>query len=217
MVKRAFRKAKDAGKDPYLALLILNTIPGSGGISPAIRLFNRNPRTTLPSLIQQPPSAVFPKRAKRPSKKTTKDLPSIRPGSVVRMRVNEDSDLSKKGKVIQKSTEPRLYRVLNEKGNVVRCNRRHLIPCQDKFNIKHDYDVIEPNHLPHAVPPHTPSSDSHPQPEQSRKLPTQPILPLETSNQPTSATFPIQHPNEQSEPTRVTSHGRVIKKPLHYL
>ena len=152
-------------------------------------------------MIQQPPSAVFPKRAKHPSKKTTKDLPSIRPGSVVRMRVNEDSDWSKKGKVIQKSTEPRSYHVLNEKGNVVCRNRRHLILCHDKFNIQHDYDVIEPSHLPHAVPPHTTNSDSHPQPEQSRKPPTQPILPLETSNQPTSATFPVQHPNKQSEPT----------------
>ena len=91
-VKHAFKKAKDAREDPYLALLILNTIPGSDGISPAMHLFNRNPRTALPSLIQHPPPAVFPKRAKRPSKKNTKDLPSIRPGSVVRMRVNEDSD-----------------------------------------------------------------------------------------------------------------------------
>ena len=76
------------------------------------------------------------------------------------MCVNEDSDWRKKGRVIQKSTEPRSYHVLNDKGNVVRPNRHHLIPCHDKFNIQHDYDMIEPNHLPHTIPPHTPHSDS---------------------------------------------------------
>eukprot|EP00794_Sanderia_malayensis_P014552 gene14552-16054_t len=95
-VKRALKKAKDAAEDPYLALLILNTIPGSDGISPAMRLFNRHPRTTLPSLLQHPPPAVSSKRAERLNNRKTKDLPSIRPGSVVRMRINGDKDWRKK-------------------------------------------------------------------------------------------------------------------------
>ncbi len=226
-VKRALKKAKDAEEDPYLALLILNTIPGSDGISPAMRLFNRHPRTTLPSLLQHPPPAVSSKRAERLNNRNTKDLPSIRPGSVVRMRVNGDKDWRKKGKVIEKSTEPRSYRVLNEKGNIVRRNRRHLIPCHDRFNIQHDYDPIEPRHLPDAIHPHAPIIEHQPQlleqrPETVPPLPAppappaQPILPPETSNQPTSSTPSVPHPNEHSEPLQVTRRGRVIRKPLRY-
>ena len=147
------------------------------------------------------------------------------------MRVNRNNDWRKKGKVIEKSIEPRSYHVLNEKGNIVRRNRRHLIPCHDRFSIQHDYDPIEPNHLPHAIHPHAPNPDPHapspdPQlqpPEQSPETippllapPTQPILPPEISNQPTSTTLPVQHPNEQSEPVQVTRRGRVIRKPLRY-
>lgn len=229
-VKRTLKKARDAGEDPYLALLVLNTIPGSDGISPAIRLFNRNPRTLLPSLIQHPPS-VSANRTKRPDNRNTKDLPSIRPGSVVRMRVPGDKDWRNKGKVIEKSKEPRSYRVLNEKGNIVRRNRRHLIPCHDRFSIQHDYDPIQLTDLPLAIhphasnpDPHAPNSDPQPEPlEQHPEItpplpasPAQPILPPETSNQPTSSTLPVPHPNEQTEPVQVTRRGRVIRKPLRY-
>eukprot|EP00112_Aurelia_sp_Birch-Aquarium-sp1_P007987 Seg1872.1 transcript_id=Seg1872.1/GoldUCD/mRNA.D3Y31 product="putative protein K02A2.6" protein_id=Seg1872.1/GoldUCD/D3Y31 len=229
-VKRTLKKARDAGEDPYLALLVLNTIPGSDGISPAIRLFNRNPRTLLPSLIQHPPS-VSANRAKRPDNRNTKDLPSIRPGSVVRMRVPGDKDWRNKGKVIEKSKEPRSYRVLNEKGNIVRRNRRHLIPCHDRFSIQHDYDPIQLTDLPLAIhphasnpDPHAPNSDPQPEPlEQHPEItpplpasPAQPFLPPETSNQPTSSTLLVPHPNEQTEPVQVTRRGRVIRKPLRY-
>lgn len=49
-VKKALKKAHDGNEDPYLTLLILNTTPGSDGTFPAMRLFNHQPRTMLPSL-----------------------------------------------------------------------------------------------------------------------------------------------------------------------
>ena len=49
-VKKSLKKAHDGNEGPYLTMLILNTTPGSDGVSPAMRLFNHQPRTTLPSL-----------------------------------------------------------------------------------------------------------------------------------------------------------------------
>ena len=39
---------------------------------------------------------------------------------------------------------PRLYDILNERGNILARNRRHLIPTTEKFNIKHDCDNAIP-------------------------------------------------------------------------
>lgn len=49
-VKKALKQSHDGNEDPYLTLLILNTTPGTDGISPAMRLFNNQPRMTLLSL-----------------------------------------------------------------------------------------------------------------------------------------------------------------------
>ena len=41
---------------------------------------------------------------------------------------------------------PHSYNVLNERGNLLIRNRRYLIPTNEKFIAKHDYDsIIEPN------------------------------------------------------------------------
>ena len=49
-VKKSLKKAHDGNEDLYLTLLILNTTPGADGVFPAMRLFNHQPRTILPSL-----------------------------------------------------------------------------------------------------------------------------------------------------------------------
>ena len=48
----------------------------------------------------------------------------------------------KTGKVIGKSSQPRSYQVLNENGNVIRRNRRQLIPTNETFEPQIDYDAI---------------------------------------------------------------------------
>ncbi|CAB3991160.1 Hypothetical predicted protein [Paramuricea clavata] len=69
-----------------------------------------------------------------------KDLPDIQPGTVVRIRAKEDEKWNQLGKVVEKCAEPRSYRLLNDKGNIVRRNRGHLIPCKDRFQIRNDFD-----------------------------------------------------------------------------
>ena len=38
------------------------------------------------------------------------------------------------------NNRPQSYDILNERGNVLARNRRHVIPTTERFNIKHDYD-----------------------------------------------------------------------------
>ncbi len=83
-VKKVLKKAHDGNQDLYLALLILNTTPGNDNQSPASRLFCRQPRSTLPSLILS--TSTPPNLKKRQAKtkarynKQAKDLPDIQPG-----------------------------------------------------------------------------------------------------------------------------------------
>ena len=77
-----------------------------------------------------------------------KEFSSIDPETVVQVCVDKDKDWDKKGKVVGKCPEPCSYNIINEKGNIVRRNRRHLIPCQDEFNIQPDYDPPQPTQMP---------------------------------------------------------------------
>ncbi len=190
-VKKSLKKAHDGNEDPYLTLLILNTTPGSDGASPAMRLFNHQPRTTLPSLNltdTSSPSPTIPKKVKKAYDQHAKDLTNIEPGTVVRMRVQGEKRWDEIGKVVEKCQEPRAYRILNSKGNVVRRNRRHLLPCKDKFRIQNGHD----DHI--ELPPSTPQQ---PKPKAS-STPSQ-----STDGQP-------------PQPSTVTRSGRVVNKPARY-
>ena len=190
-VKKSLKKAHDGNEDPYLTLLILNTTPGSDGASPAMRLFNHQPRTTLPSLNltdTSSPSPTIPKKVKKAYDQHAKDLTNIEPGTVVRMRVQGEKRWDEIGKVVEKCQEPRAYRILNSKGNVVRRNRRHLLPCKDKFRIQNDHD----DHI--ELPPSTPQQ---PKPKAS-STPSQ-----STDGQP-------------PQPSTVTRSGRVVNIPARY-
>ena len=147
-VKKSLLKAHHGNQDPYLALLILNTTPGHDDISPAMRLFGHQPRSTLPSL--HPITANYPKKEKKTKviknyNQHARTLPDLQPGTVVRMRLPGDKRWNQMGKVIKKCAVPRSYLVLNEKGHEVRRNRRHLLPCKEKFNVQNnDDDLVEP-------------------------------------------------------------------------
>ena len=52
-VKRSMKKAREAKSDPFLSLLVLNTTPSDDGSSPAYKIYNRNPRTSLPATTFQ--------------------------------------------------------------------------------------------------------------------------------------------------------------------
>ena len=73
-------------------------------------------------------------------------LSTLKPGDTVSIRTDEEKTWYKKGSVIAPNDRPRSYNVLNEKGNLIIRNRRHLIPTNEKLIVKHDYDkIIEPS------------------------------------------------------------------------
>ena len=178
-VKKSLKKAHDGNEDPYLTLLILNTTPGADGVSPAMHLFNHQPRTTLPSLNMTHTSStskINPKEIVKSYNQHAKDLPDITPGTVVRVRIPGEKQWNEIGKVVEKCPEPRAYRILNSKGNIVRRNRRHLLPCKDKFHIQIDQDdYTKPiPSIPQQTNPKTtsPSSQSSDGPPSQRRVVT---------------------------------------------
>ena len=73
----------------------------------------------------------------------------------LRIRTDEQNLWDKKGIVIKQNKRPRSHDVLNENGNVMIRNSRHLIPTNEKFTEKFSYDNIIPpiNKLPERVAP----------------------------------------------------------------
>ena len=121
----------------------MNFQPNENGFSPAHKLFNSPIRTNLPSAKPQPkPSttnmAIEPETQNR--------LSILKPGDNVRIRTDKEKTWDKKESFIAPNYRPRLYNILNEKGNLIIRNRHHLIPANKKFIVKHDYDnIMEPS------------------------------------------------------------------------
>ena len=140
-----------------------------------MHLFNHQPRTTLPSLNMTHTSSTS-KINPKGYNQHAKDLPDITPGTVVRMRIPGERQWNEIGKVVEKCPEPRAYRILNSKGNIVRRNRRHLLYCKDKFHIQNDQDdYTEPiPSIPQQTNPKTtsPSSQSSDGPPSQRSIVT---------------------------------------------
>ena len=113
-------------------MLSLYSQTDHSGTSPAEKLFGHNLRTILPLLIPSNQSVVTEKHTI--TQNLRRKLPKIAPGTTVRIR----TDLW--DKILSQNNRPRPYDILNEKGNTLARNRRHLIPTTEKFNIKHDYD-----------------------------------------------------------------------------
>ena len=121
----------------------MNSQPDENGSSPAHKLFNHPIRTNLPSAKPQPK----PSTTNTVIEPETKNrLSTLKPGDTVRIRTDEEKIWDKKGSAIAPNDRPRSYSVLNEKGNLIIRNCRHLIPTKEKFIVKHDYDnIIEPS------------------------------------------------------------------------
>ena len=90
---------------------------------------------------------------------TQNRLPTLKPADAVRIRTNEEKTWDKKESIIARNDRPRSCNVLNKNGNLIIRNRGHLIPKNEKFIVKHDYEnIIEPSETTSrktVVPPRT--------------------------------------------------------------
>ena len=123
-------------------MLSLNSHPDQNRTSPAEKLFGHKLRTTLPSLIPFFQSATTKKHTITQNLRCK--LPETAPGTTVRIRTGEQKLSNKRGIVASQNNCPWSYDNLNERGNILSRNRRHLIPTTEKFNIKYDYDNAIP-------------------------------------------------------------------------
>ena len=149
-VKRIMRNAEENSEDPYLGLLNLNATPLKDGFPPAESMFNRRVRTLLPSMKESSKPPSLPKHSRGSHEQYDRgavDLKPISPQTTVRIYFKEKKNWGKKRKVVSKSSQPRSYNVLNKNDNVIRRNRRDLIPMNEKSEPQIDYDAIFNNRL----------------------------------------------------------------------
>ena len=121
----------------------------------------------------------------------SKDLKELSPGTTVRIfNRSKNGNWRQRGKIITKRSEPRSYDVLNDRGNTVRRNRRHLLPTKEKFDENDDTDIDADD-----------SSDV-----ESSEAVTPEI----------NDTIPVQLDNDPEGHNYVTRYGRVSKQPDRY-
>ena len=138
-IKRTLKKSKSANEDHHLSILFLNSQPEKNGLSPVHKLFNRPIRINLPFAKPKPqPKRSTTNTAIEPETKNR--LSFLKPGNTVRIRTDEEKTWDNTGSVIVPNDRTFLYSVLNEKGNLIIRNRCHLIPTNEEFIVKHDYD-----------------------------------------------------------------------------
>ena len=137
-VKQLLRKAHDSNTDPYIALLQYRNAPLTGlEVSPAQLLMSRSLRTKLPTLNQNLQPKVMNARKELVSRqekqkmyhdRTSKPLPTLKKGDVVRVQHNGTWT---RGEVSQVHSAPRSYIVDTEEGSALRRNRRDLIQTKE--------------------------------------------------------------------------------------
>ena len=121
-------------------MLFLNSQPNEDGIFQAQKLFNRQLRTDLLSVKTLLPQIWLVTKTLRPCK-TTHSLSNISQGNTVRICTDEQNLWDKKCIVIKQNNQPPSYDILNENGNVIIRNRKHLIPTNKKFTEKLEMEI----------------------------------------------------------------------------
>ena len=144
-VKRTLKKAKKAGDDIHLTLLALRTTPCTNNRhSPADKMFNRSPRTLIPSInntVSDKLTNSHPKLSKNQQHDyTTKRhiLPELHPGDTV--RIHDGKTWSRTGTVVSKANQPRSYNIKMNNRRTLRRNRQHILKTENSIESDSDSD-----------------------------------------------------------------------------
>jgi len=159
-MKQFLKKCEDSGEDVYRSLLAYRETTLTGcAYSPAEMLFNRSIRSNLPVTTETlKPHVVQASELLQRNQQTAKDyydrrtrpLNTLKPGTPVLMRTDEESKWTP-GNVLEQHSAPRSYLVDNG-SNVVRRNRVHLKPNNSPLPVEPDLTEPESN-VSDVIPP----------------------------------------------------------------
>ena len=225
-IKQLFRKAGEAGKDPYIALLEYRNSPISGlQHSPAQLLMSRMLRSKLPTASRLLKPHVVNTKGKLQIRqqlqkayydKSAHPLPSLKQGDAIRIRRGQTWET---GIVIGKATTPRSY-IVSSQGTTYRRNRKHLVRTGERTpsvlpwpDYTSDPLPAQPTQPPAPLPAQPTQPPAQPQTcTQATSTARQPAMPA-----PDATTTPLTEavPTEDASatPHKVTARGRIIKPP----
>ena len=158
--------------DPHLALLNYRSTKHSAtGVSPAEALMGRRLQTRLPLLPKrlqpQRPTDTDIRAADARAKQSYKeqydrrhgvrDMPSIKSGQPVLMRLDTDHGWDRSGTIIKAEPDSRTYLVATPTGNLRR-NRRHLQPVPNLPPPPPEAESDEEDTAPAPIPPAQPAA-----------------------------------------------------------
>jgi len=157
-LKKTLRRCISSRQDPYLALLAYRNTPLSNGFSPSQLLMSRVLKSTLPqSQVVLAPSVPNPNqvrknenRKKQLMKRNSDRHRGARPLSTLKVGQRVYIKKGKReGVVVQKhKSAPRSYFVKGEHGDILRRNRRDIVPLPEKCKI-----VMGPPSVAVSAPP----------------------------------------------------------------
>lgn len=151
--KNIMLRAREAGTDPWLAVLAFRNTPTQGlETSPAQRLMGRRTQTTLPThtSLLRPFGGGTTMEQFREAKlkqsdrydKRAKDLPRLQAGTTVRVQPLRYGMPWRKALVVEELPD-RSYRVETTDGSELRRNRRHLRQTKESFELEVPYEMAE--------------------------------------------------------------------------
>jgi transposase InsO family protein len=208
-VKHTLSKAKSAGDDPEMALLILRSTPVDCHLpSPSELLNSRKIRANLPTKIHNnvpDKDAIAQRLQERQTTqklyhdgKAGESLAPLIPGQFVRVQ-DETTRKWRPAIVTQKHSTPRSYEVQMPSGSTLRRNRRHIRETHEKFDLPTDE-----------------SESIAPEPESTRPAEGKHVrFNTGTSHEPARASSVCANnsPKSDSDTQNRTRGGRLVKPP----
>ncbi|CAG2195504.1 unnamed protein product [Mytilus edulis] len=200
-IKDMFKKAEEGQSDIYISLMEYRASPIEGvGLSPAQLLFNRQLKTKLPMSTELLEPKAFgskqkelmerQKRQKHYYDKTSKPLPSVAPGEIVRFKKEDKSTWEPA--IVDTEHSERSYVLRAENDKLYRRNRKHILKTNEKvFNKDNSQNDLEFPMVDNSIDREPPTVINHDQ--------------QETQNQASAPT----------DPTTVTRSGRISRKPAY--